>query len=293
MIKSGIAMRVSLISVGLNIFLAVLKLAAGLFAHSGAMLSDAAHSAADVLATLIVILGVTCSSRASDAEHPYGHERMESIASVVLSIILCLTGLKIGLDGISQILSGDRASLPVPGATALFAAAVSITLKEGMFWYTRAVAARIGSQVLRADAWHHRADALASVGSFAGIWGARMGLTILDPVASVVICLFIVRAGAKIFREACQKLVDRGCDAHMLDTMAEAVRAIPGVLRLDALKTRQFGAKLCVDIELCASPELSLCDAYEIAQAVEIALTRQFPEMKHCMIQVMPGIGTP
>ena len=187
------AMRVSRISIAVNVGLSIFKLIAGILAHSGAMISDAIHSASDVLSTVGVMVGVHLAGRKSDQEHPYGHERMESIVSILLAVFLAAVGIGIGWSGLQDILSGEYNSLPVPGMLAAAAAILSIAVKEWMYWFTRAAAKRINSPALMADAWHHRSDAFSSVGALIGIVGARLGFPVLDSIASVVICLFIVK----------------------------------------------------------------------------------------------------
>ena len=174
------AMHVSAVSITANLGLTVFKLLAGVVAHSGAMISDAIHSASDVFSTIVVIIGIRISRKASDKNHPYGHERLECVAAIVLSTILAFTGLGIGYTAVRQIAGGDYAGLAVPGRFALVAALVSILVKEAMYQYTRVCARRIDSSALMADAWHHRSDALSSVGALIGIGGARLGFPILD-----------------------------------------------------------------------------------------------------------------
>ena len=209
--ETRIAMKVSVISIVINLLLSLLKLAAGLIAKSEAMVSDAVHSASDVFSTFIVMIGVAVSGKKSDSGHPYGHERMECVASIVLAIILAATGIGIGASGIGKIMSGDPAALQVPGKLALAAAVLSILVKEWMYWYTRAAAKKINSGALMADAWHHRSDALSSIGAFAGILGARLGFPVLDPIAGLLICLCIEKAALDIFRDAAAKMVDKAC----------------------------------------------------------------------------------
>lgn len=160
------AIRVSKISIIINIILSLLKLIAGIFANSYAMISDALHSASDVFSSIIVIIGVKIANKKSDKSHPYGHERFECVAGIILSVILVITGVGIGIAGIKNIISGEYKNFEIPGLIALATAIVSIAVKEAMYWYTRKVAKNIGSSAVMADAWHHRSDALSSVGSF-------------------------------------------------------------------------------------------------------------------------------
>ena len=282
-----IAVNVSTVTIIINLVLAGFKFVAGFVAHSGAMISDAVHSASDVLATFIVILGVKLAGRDADRNHPYGHERLECVAALILAIILGATGLGIGWSGIRKITGGEE--LLIPGTLALIAAAVSIVVKEAMFWYTWLAAKKIDSSALKAEAWHHRSDALSSVGSFAGILGARLGFPALDPVASVVICLFILKAAWDILADALGKMTDHACPPALVQEMAESVLSQPGVLGLDTLNTRLFGDRVYVDVEIRADGDLPLKVTHATAQAVHDALEAQFPQVKHCMVHVNPA----
>ena len=282
-----VAVGVSTVTIVINLTLAGFKFLAGFLARSGAMISDAVHSASDVLATLIVILGVKLAGRDADRSHPYGHERLECVAALILAVILGATGLGIGWSGIRKITASGE--LAVPGLLALIAAVVSIVVKEAMFWYTWLAAKRINSSALKAEAWHHRSDALSSVGSFAGILGARLGFPALDPVASVVICLFILKAAWDILADALGKMTDHACPPAMEQEMADVILAQPGVLGLDALNTRLFGDRVYVDVEIAADGDLPLRVTHATAQAVHDALEAQFPQVKHCMVHVNPA----
>ena len=282
-----IAVNVSTVTIIINLVLAGFKFVAGFVAHSGAMISDAVHSASDVLATFIVILGVKLAGRDADRDHPYGHERLECVAALILGVILAATGFGIGLSGIRKITGGEE--LLIPGTLALIAAAGSIVVKEAMFWYTWLAATKIDSSALKAEAWHHRSDALSSVGSFAGILGARLGFPALDPVASVVICLFILKAAWDILADALGKMTDHACPPALVQEMAESVLSQPGVLGLDTLNTRLFGDRVYVDVEIRADGDLPLKVTHATAQAVHDALEAQFPQVKHCMVHVNPA----
>ena len=287
--ENALAMKVSGVSIAVNLLLSVLKLIAGILAQSGAMISDAVHSASDVGSTFVVMIGVTLSGKKSDKEHQYGHERMECVSSIILSGLLLATGLGIGLGGVENILKSSHGeTIAIPGALALVAAVVSIVVKEWMFWYTRGAAKKINSGALMADAWHHRSDAMSSIGAFVGIFGARMGFPILDPLASVVICLLIVKASVDIFRDAIDKMVDHSCDEKTEDQMRETILKVDGVQRIDLLQTRLFGSKMYVDIEIAADGAQTLDAAHDIAERVHHAIEETFAEVKHCMVHVNP-----
>ena len=284
-----IAMRVSAVSIVVNLLLSVGKLLAGIFGRSGAMVSDAVHSASDVFSTFIVIIGVRISSKKSDVNHPYGHERMECVASIILATVLLATGLGIGLGGLRTVLSGHYETLAVPGLMALAAAVISIAVKEWMYWYTRAAAKKINSGALLADAWHHRSDSLSSIGAFVGIAGSRMGYPVLDAAASMVISVFIAKAAYEIFMDAVDKMVDKACDREMEEKIRKLVLLQEGVLGIDRLMTRLFGAKIYVDMEIAADGSRTLYETHAIAEQVHDAIEEQFPEVKHCMVHVNPA----
>jgi len=275
-------------SIIVNILLTAFKFAAGFLANSAAMVSDAVHSASDVLSSVFVIFGIKASMKATDSDHPYGHERLECVAAVILAALLAVTGIGIGYKGLMLIISGNYSAVPAPGTLALIAAGISIVSKEAMFWYVRSVAKKVNSTALMADAWHHRSDALSSVGSFAGILGARIAFPILDSVASIVICLFILKAAYDIFMDAISKMTDRACDGEIVEKIKCIVLAQEGVCGLDDIKTRLFGSKIYVDLEICADSRLPLSDAHEIAERVHREIERAFPSCKHCMVHVNP-----
>lgn len=285
-----IAMHVSMVSIVVNIVLSLFKLLAGIFAHSGAMISDAIHSASDVISTVVVIIGVHMSGKKSDKEHQYGHERLECVSSILLAGLLLVTGIMIGISGVEKIAAGTAGEeLMVPGMLALIAAVISLVVKEWMFWYTRAAAKKINSGALMADAWHHRSDALSSIGAFVGILGARLGFPILDPLASVGICILIAKAAIDIFKDAIDKMVDRSCDEETVSKMREAVMEVSGVERVDVLRTRLFGSKMYVDVEIAVNDDMPLKEAHAIAEKVHRTIERTFGDVKHCMVHVNPA----
>ena len=207
--EEKIVKNLSAVGIVGNILLAGFKLFSGIIGRSGAMVSDAVHSLSDVFATLIAYIGVLLSRRPEDAEHPYGHERFECIASLVLGLILAGTGVGIGYTGIHKLLA--PVELEIPTILPLFAAVVSILVKEGMFRYTMHYAKKLDSTAFKADAWHHRSDALSSVGSFIGIGLARMGFPIMDPIAAMIICVLILKVAFDITKGALRKMTDTSC----------------------------------------------------------------------------------
>lgn len=286
--EKKLALHVSKTGIGVNIALSLIKFLAGIIAGSGAMISDAVHSASDVFSTFIVIIGVNLSGKKSDSDHRYGHERLECVASILLAVLLAATGLGIGYAGLQKVRDGNYSGLHVPGAAALAAAVLSIALKEWMYRYTRAAAVKINSGALMADAWHHRSDALSSVGAFVGILGARMGFPILDTAASILICVFIEIAAFDIFKDAVDKMVDKSCPEDTVEDMKKVISALRGVEGIDDIKTRLFGSKIYVDVEIAADGNMTLTEAHEIAEEVHGAIEESFSDVKHCMVHVNP-----
>ncbi len=280
-----LALKVSVITVAVNLVLSVFKFTAGILAHSGAMISDAIHSASDVLSTLAVMVGVVLADKKADECHPYGHDRIECVVSVVLAVCLALTGAGIGGAGIRAAL-GLSGSVEAPGRLALTAAVISIGVKEWMYWYTRSAAKKAKSAALMADAWHHRSDALSSLGALLGIAGARAGYPILDPVAGVVICLFIEKAALDIFRGAMRQMVDRSGPRELSRQLYELILQQSGVGTVCDLKTRQFASKVYVDVEIGVDGQLDVNHACRIAGQVHDEVERRFEDVKHCSVQV-------
>lgn len=280
--------KLSLCSILGNSVLSGFKLFAGIAGHSGAMISDSIHSFSDVLTTFIAWFGVKISRKAPDQAHPYGHERLECVASLLLGAVLLLTGLGVGKSGMENILSGQYETLSTPGLIALVAAVVSIVGKEAMYWYTRYYAKLIHSSAFMADAWHHRSDAFSSIGSLIGIAGARMGFPVLDSVASVVICLFIIKVAYDIMKDAIVKMLDTSCGEEFEHEIRDFVAAQEGVVGVDQLRTRMFGSKIYVDLEVSMDGNETLRQSHETAERIHDQLESRFTDVKHIMIHVNP-----
>lgn len=233
-----------------------------------------------------IAMRVSVISIVANKEHPYGHERMECIAAIVLAVILALTGAGIGYAGIQKIM--EPSELEVPGLLAMVAAVISIAVKEWQYWFTRAAAKKINSGALIADAWHHRSDALSSVGALVGIAGARMGFPVLDPVASVVICLFILKAAYEVFKDAVDKLVDKACDDDVVKTIDEIVAAQEKA-NLDVVRTRMFASRIYVEMEISVDKDMLIAEAHRISREIRDAVEARVPEVKHCLVHVNPA----
>ncbi|GJN65614.1 cation diffusion facilitator transporter [Faecalibacterium gallinarum] len=286
--ESAAIRKMSFVSVAGNAVLSGFKFFAGVTGNSGAMISDSIHSFSDVITTLIAWIGVKASKKEADAAHPYGHERIECIASLLLGIVLLGTGLGVGKVGLENIFSGNYQALAVPSAIALVAAVVSIVSKEAMYWYTRYYANLIHSSAFLADAWHHRSDAFSSIGSLIGIAGAMMGYPVLDSVASVVICLFIVKASYDILKDGVVKLLDTSCGESYDKKLADYISGQEGVVCVDSLRSRMFGNKVYIDLEIQVDGEKSLREAHQVAERIHDDVEKTFPDVKHIMIHLNP-----
>lgn len=286
--EEKIVKQISSVGIAGNVALSAFKLFAGIYGHSGAMVSDAVHSLSDVFATLIAFIGVRLSKKSADDDHPYGHERFECVASLLLGTVLLLTGLAIGKSGLGNILSGDYTSLAVPGTIALVAAVVSIVVKEAMFWYTRHYAKLLNSSAFMADAWHHRSDAFSSIGSLIGIGGSMLGFHVLDPLASVIICVCILKVAVDIIKDSVRKMLDTSCGENYDNTLKNYIAAQDGVKSVDSLHSRMFGNKVYIDLEISVDRDLPLHEAHDIADRVHDNVEKNFSNIKHIMIHVNP-----
>ena len=273
-------------SILINILLSAFKLFAGIIGQSAAMISDGVHSIADLISTVIVIVGIKIAGQKPDKQHPYGHERFESVATLLLAGLVFAVGLGIGWAGLQRIFSGD--DIPIPSILALIAAIVSIAVKEGVYWYVRRVAKKIDSSALMADAWHSRADGLSSIGSFIGILGAMMGFPIMDSIAAIIICVFIFKTAFSIAKDAVDKITDSACDDETVAEMRRIITEDESVDGIDQLKTRLFGNRIYVDVDICLMPSMTLEEAHKIAERVHNKIEEHFPKVKHCMVHVNP-----
>lgn len=281
-----IAIKVSVISIILNCLLTLIKFISGVISKSSAMISDSVHSLSDVLSTFVVIIGVKISNKKADSDHLYGHERIECVSAIILSGMLFIIGALIGINGIKNVTNSSN--LVIPGVLALIASIISIISKEAMYQYTIRVSKKINSAALKADAWHHRSDALSSIGSFIGILGSRLGFKIFDPLASVIISLCIIKVSIDIFKDAIDKMVDKSCDKEVIDKVISVIEKNESVKNIDDIKTRQFGNKAYVDVEISVDENLLLKDAHKIAEEIHDSVENEINIVKHCMVHVNP-----
>ena len=285
--RNKVIARLSIVGVGGNILLAVFKFVAGILGNSMALVSDAVHSSSDVLATAVAYVGDRVARREADESHPYGHERFEQLAAEVLALILAGVGIGIGYAGIESLMTGG-AGEDAPGALALAAAALSIIVKEAMFWYTRHGARKIGSDVFMADAWHHRSDALSSVAALIGIGATMLGFPLGDSIASIVICLFILKVAWDVGRDAVGKLVDESGGKELNEAIAGYAAQCPIVDHVDSVVTRRFGSLYYADVEVAMDGSLSLSEAHGYAEEIHTRIEHECPQVKHVTVHVNP-----
>ncbi|MCL1787166.1 MAG: cation diffusion facilitator family transporter [Defluviitaleaceae bacterium] len=284
-----IAMTAGRNSIIVNVLLSAFKLFAGILGNSAAMVADAVHSISDVLSTMVALVGVKLANRKPDENHPYGHERFESVATLFLAALITVVGVGIGWTGVQMIISGEYQLVGAPGRLAMVAAILSIAVKEAVYWYMRAAAKKIDSSALMADAVHSRTDSLSSVGSLIGILGARIGFPIMDSIAAIVICLFILKTAVGIFMDAIGRLTDKAVDNKTAQEIRQVILAQAHVDGIDRLRTRLAGNRIYVDVDICVNATATLQEAHDIAQHVHDAIESTFPKVKHCMVHVNPS----
>lgn len=283
--RNRVGQRISGTTLIINFVLSLVKILAGVIGQSSAMIADGFHSLSDMVSTIVVMIGLKISSKPQDETHPYGHEKLESVTSKFLAVILFATAMFIGYGAIEKILLRD---LSTPGLIALYAAILSILVKELMYRYTIKGARRIESSAMLADAWHHRSDASSSMGALIGILGARLGILVLDPIASLAICVFIAKISIDIYLRSIKELVDHAADKEVIDKIRKDILNVEGVLGIDDLKSRIHVNKLYVDVEIRVKSNIKVDEAHEIAEEVHLKVERN-PKIKHCMVHVNPS----
>ncbi len=292
--------KVAIVTIVVNLILAIGKFLAGIFGKSTAMISDAVHSSSDVLSTLIVLVGARIAVKNEDKDHNYGHDKFESIASIMLAMLLFATALGLGYTGIKDIISASKGddNYVKPTLLALIAAIVSIVVKEGMYWYTIFYAKKLDSQALKADAWHHRSDAFSSIAGFVGILGAMLGVYVLEGIATVLIALLIVKVSYDIVKVVIRQLTDHAAPEELVSKIYKTINEDGDVKNIDLLKTRISGSIIYVEAEIAVDSALNIIEAHAIAQRVHDKIEDTFEEVKHIVIHVNPyepsaDIGAP
>ena len=277
--------KISIYTIIINMILSSIKIVSGILGHSSAMIADGIHTASDVVTTVIVILGLSIASKDADKEHPYGHEKFESAMAKLISVLLFATGLYMGYQAITVLVKGEFSR---PGQIALIAAGLSIVVKESMYRYTIITARKIESLSMEADAWHHRSDAFSSIGTFLGVLGARFGLPILDPIAAIIVSIFVMKVGVDLYLKSMNELVDKSADSKVMEKIRVVTLSTDGVEEIRDLKTRVFGNRIYVDLEIAVNGDLSVKTGHTIAENVHDGIETHIPSVKHCMVHVEP-----
>lgn len=279
--------RIALVT---TLVLCSVKLLAGCLAHSNAMLADAIHSLSDTVTTVFVLVGIRMGSKPADKEHPYGHARMEAVAAKMVAILLVAVAIGLVYSSGRALLGGDAKA---PGLLAMYAAILSILVQEGLYRYSIAIGRRINSTAIVADAWHHRSDAMSSVGTLIGIFGARVAWPWLDPAAGLVVAAIILKIGWDIYLKAVDELVDASPPEETLSAMRTTSLCTPGVVSIGRFRARKSGPRVQVDLEICVDPGASIGQADDIADSVEESLRTRFPEVNGVMVHVHPANPEP
>lgn len=291
--KAGEARRITLIGLVINIFLTAGKYLAGIFGSSSAMIADATHSLSDLLTDFVVYFGLFAAEKPADTCHPYGHGKIEAVLSAVCGVSLLIAAGGLFFSGGVKIIDVlfTESVMPAPGISALIAAGVSVALKEWLYRYTVAGGRRLGSSALIAKAWDHRSDALSSVGTLAGIGGAFFGgerWHVLDPLAALVVSVFIVMAAIPVLRDSLDELIERALPDELEEELRSVILSVAGVRSFHKLKTRRIGRSIAVDVHIQMDGSLSLGEAHDISKRVEEGVWRLFGHDSHVSLHMEP-----
>ena len=280
------ASKVTILAILWNVFLSVIKIFAGVIGNSTAMIADGIHSASDIITSVGVLIGNKISSKPGDKEHNYGHEKAETLVSFLLSIILIAVAVTIGVDGAKKMLNLNE--VKVPTLMPLVVAVISIAIKEYQYRITIRIAKKINSPALKADAWHHRSDALSSIAAFVGIGGAMLGFKILEPLASIVVALFVCKVGYDILKNAVNELMDVSIDETYENEIKKIAQLTEGVMNLGSLRTRKHGASAYVDLVICVDGKLTVTSGHDIATNLEKKIQNDINIVKGITVHVEP-----
>lgn len=283
------ATKVTLISILWNVILTFIKILGGILGKSNAMIADGLHSASDIISSIGVLIGNKIAKTPNDKEHNYGHEKAETLVSFLLSMLLIGVALKISLNGFNSLLHLD--DVQVPTFLPLIISVISIVIKEYQYRITIKVAKKINSPSLKADAWHHRSDALSSVAAFVGIGGSLLGFKALDPIATVVVGLFVAKVGLDIFKDAINELMDYSIDENDESQIIAIANCTDGVLNIGELRTRKHGSMAYVDLTICVNKDLTVLQGHEIANKLEISILEDLQIVKGITVHVEPCIN--
>lgn len=269
-----------------NLLLSIGKLVFGFIGHSQALIADGLHSLSDLVSDGMVLLATHHSNVEADEDHPYGHARYETFATITLAVLLTAVGIGIGVGAVNRLF--DYQNIATPTQITLVIAGLSILSKEVLYQYTMVIARRVKSKLLEANAWHHRSDAISSIVVFVGIAGAIWGYPILDSVAAIIVAFMICKIGWDLGHQSFQELVDTGLEPETLQEMESAILSVDGVKQMHMLRTRRMGHSALADVHILVSPKISVSEGHQISEAVEIALIGQFDEVNDVTVHIDP-----
>ena len=284
--------KVTMVGGAVNVLLLLFKFVAGIVGHSAAMVADAVHSLSDFVTDVIVLVFVHISGKPKDKSHDYGHGKFETLAMTVIGLALLVVAVGIVYSGMTKIIDwANGTDLEAPGMLALWAALLSIVLKEGVYRYSMVKARELNSQAVEANAWHHRSDALSSLGAAIGIGGAIFlgkRWTVLDPIASVVVGMFIVKVAIDLLRRGIGDLMEQSLPDAVEEEMLQMVGAIPGVVEPHNLRTRRIGNHYAIELHIRMDGDISLRESHDKASEVEDMLRNRYGEDTHVAVHVEP-----
>ena len=278
--------QVTLWGVFVNLVLSVAKLAGGFFGQSQALIADGLHSLSDLASDAMVFVAARHASEDADEEHPYGHARFETIATVALAVLLAIVGLGIAYDAIVSLVTDEV--LEKPDLFTLWIAAFSILSNEGLYHYTKLVGTRIRSKLLLANAWHHRSDAISSIVVLVGIAGTQFNMPKLDAYAAIIVAIMIARIGFKLGYDSVQELVDASLEPELVQKIRQNILSHVDVLELHMLRTRRLGHHAHVDVHILVNPKLSVSEGHHISETVEKSLKDSFDEINDVTVHIDP-----
>lgn len=284
--------RVTFLGSFVNLLLVVFKFIAGIVGHSAAMIADAVHSLSDFITDIIVIIFVAISGKPEDSDHSYGHGKYETLATAVIGIILFFVGVGILISGIKAIVGALQGEpLQAPSLLALIAAVISIVVKEALYHYTVKRGKALGSSSVVANAWHHRSDALSSIGTAIGIGGAVFlgeQWRILDPIAAVVVSIFIIKVAVELIKPCIDELVERSLPEEVEQRIHALILQSPQVSSPHHLRTRRIGGYIAIEVHIRMDGQISLSEAHQVASDIERRLKAEFGEKTHIGIHMEP-----
>lgn len=278
--------KVTIIGSVLDLALAVAKLIVGFAAHSQSLIADGIHSLSDLGTDFIVIYAAKEANKEADEEHPYGHGRIETAATVALGAALLIIGGGIAFDAIHSLLNPDR--LSAPGYLALVIAAISVLSKEAIYHYTLHVAKKLHSDMLRANAWHSRTDAASSVVVMIGVGASMLGLPAMDSIAAIIVALIIIKIAWDLTWSSISELIDTALDKDKVETLRQLILGVDGVKNLHMLRTRRMGGEALADVHIQVNPRISVSEGHQIGEAVRTELIEKVRELNDVTVHIDP-----